>query len=81
MDKEKLRNILAPFINGEITGKKKPWNEAITRAAEQILVDETDETISLLEEMYYDPYAEKPRIEVPGAHRLYQKLTARKAFS
>lgn len=83
MNKETITQILSPFINGEVPQNKRDWSKAINRAAKQVRPEETAQAISVLEGMYrdYTNPESTPADEIPGAHGLYQVLTARQAFS
>lgn len=79
MDKVQILNMLGPFVKGEVP-KNRQWGKTLKQIAKQIPRGDTNDAISILESMFYNPFDpdSKPENDVPGAHGLYQELTARR---
>ncbi len=79
MDKVQIMDLLSPFIKGEVP-KDKGWHKALDKVSSQISDQDIESAIPILRKMFHNPLDpnSKPEDEIPGAHGIYQSLTARR---
>jgi len=74
MNRERIIELLGPFIRGEIRKEKRLWGQAAHDVAMQIPVEEIKEATEILETMFLT----EGENEIPSAHAVHTSLAATK---